>query len=188
MSDIDPAAFVEQLPDPESCWQLINNVDSLSAAMSDLLYETATKSKPCEQHMPTPKMTSAGVRWNFLKEQRDPRQLWRAINWNGTFEMAPDTVDTPSAKDFCTHYENLMNPDRKHPPAYQPVAPKYIPILDDPISPDEVENAIKSLNTNKAAGYDGVPPGLLKLLNTEYSGMLNTVEYSGYYSLRAFST
>ena len=25
MSDIDPAAFVEQLPDPESCWQLIND-------------------------------------------------------------------------------------------------------------------------------------------------------------------
>ena len=75
MSNIDPAAFVEQLPDPESCWQLINDVDSLSGAMSDLHYETATKSKPCEQHMPTTKMTSAGMRWNFLKEQRDPRQL-----------------------------------------------------------------------------------------------------------------
>ena len=65
MSDIDPAAFVEQLPDPESCWQLINDVDSLSAAMSDLLYETATKSKLCEQHMPTPKMTSTGVVGTF---------------------------------------------------------------------------------------------------------------------------
>ena len=138
---------------------------------------------------------SANFPWHPMKEQRDPRQLWRAaINWNGTFEMAPGTVDTPSDKDCCTHYENLMNPDRKHPPVYQRVAPKYIPILDDqgrtqdlwkggggaqrlPRAPQAqwfLEGpvwrpyAIKSLNTNKAAGYDGVPPGLLKLPNVQW--------------------
>ena len=44
----------------------------------------------------------------------------------------------------------------------------YIPILDDPIFPDEVITQIESLKPNKACGIDGIPPGILKLLNDEW--------------------
>ena len=40
----------------------------------------------------------------------------------------------------------------------------YIPILDDPISYDEVKRQIKRLKSNKAGGPDGIPPGLFRML------------------------
>ena len=40
----------------------------------------------------------------------------------------------------------------------------YVPILDDPITVQEVNEQVKDLKSEKAAGVDGVPPGVLKLL------------------------
>ena len=38
------------------------------------------------------------------------------------------------------------------------------PLLDDPIQEIEVDQQISRLNAGKAAGPDGVPPGVFKLL------------------------
>ena len=40
----------------------------------------------------------------------------------------------------------------------------YIPVLDDPILPQEVQDQVKRLKCSKACGPDGVPPGIFKLL------------------------
>ena len=42
-------------------------------------------------------------------------------------------------------------------------------------SPDEVEQAITNLHQNKAAGCDGIPPGILKLLNVQWIVLLTIV-------------
>ena len=44
----------------------------------------------------------------------------------------------------------------------------YIPVLDDPISPNEVDEALHKLKSNKASGHDGCPPGLLKYLTMSW--------------------
>ncbi len=44
----------------------------------------------------------------------------------------------------------------------------YIPLLDDEITPFEVETEIKWLKVNKAAGVDGISPRVLRLLPDEW--------------------
>lgn len=39
-----------------------------------------------------------------------------------------------------------------------------MPVLDDPILPQEVQNQVKRLVCSKACGPDGVPPGIFKLV------------------------
>jgi len=69
--------------------------------------------------------------------------------------------------DFCSYYEQLLSSGMSI-LDYSPEEPKYEPILDDPIHPHEVDLCIKRLKANKAAGVDGVPPGLLKLLDDSW--------------------
>ncbi len=44
----------------------------------------------------------------------------------------------------------------------------YIPVLDDDITPEEVQSCINRLDKTKAAGADGVQPGLLGLTPAEW--------------------
>ena len=64
-----------------------------------------------------------------------------------------------------THFKLLFNPDPHQQLQLQiPSSDIYIPVLDDKIHPEEVDNQIKQLKSNKASGVDGVPPGILKFL------------------------
>ena len=44
----------------------------------------------------------------------------------------------------------------------------FIPVLDSDITPGEVDDQVKRLKSNKAAGCDGVPPGILKWLSNTW--------------------
>ena len=57
------------------------------------------------------------------------------------------------------------------PPRHQ----RYIPILDDPIDVSEVFRCTKKLRPNKAAGSDGIPPGVLKVLPDHWIILLTTI-------------
>ena len=65
-----------------------------------------------------------------------------------------------------------------------PALPKYVPILDDPFDPYEIEKTIKKLEAKKAPGLDGIPPGLLKLLDDDWlitiTAIFNSVFESSY--------
>ena len=52
---------------------------------------------------------------------------------------------------------------------------KYMPVLDDPIQPSEVELAMKQLKVNKASGIDGLSPGLLKYVPINWILLLCTL-------------
>ena len=62
-----------------------------------------------------------------------------------------------------------------------------IPVLDDPISPNEVQIQIKKLKGNKACGPDGVPPGVFKILPIEWvlyiSTLFNNIFLPGTYPI-----
>ena len=119
----------------------------------------------------TTNVNNAHTRWEKVLSSKDSRQLWQSINWKGTFDTPLDCLETPSDDDFCEYFQNLLNPSEQSPdpPVLQvPDSGTYMPILDDPIDPNEIDVSIKQLKSNKAAGADGMPPGVLKLFNDEW--------------------
>ena len=103
--------------------------------------------------------------------------MWQSINWRGEFDTPPDRLTAPSDEAFCEYFQGLLNPSMADPHCDHQLAPVpssgvYIPVLDDPIDPSEVDASIKQLKSNKAAGTDGAPPGVLKLLTVEWIVLL----------------
>ena len=116
---------------------------------------------------------------------QDPKALWKAIDWSGSFQATPDIQGTPTDKQFCKHYEKLLNPPGPQDGVlYEPQEEKYVPVLDDEITPNEVEAQIKKLHADKAPGCDGIWSGLLKHLCDAWIILLtflfNTVFLGGY--------
>ncbi len=73
----------------------------------------------------------------------------------------------PTDLDFFKHYDILLNPEPRDDPVYTPDTLKYIPVLDDPISLIEGDDATNVMKQNTSAGGDWVPPGVLKLFTAE---------------------
>jgi hypothetical protein len=173
MVSVDTVAFSENIPPPDDLWSTSQNLDSLCSKISDTIYTTAARcKKQCMTHVGGERVDmgfiSASVRWNRILESKDCKQLWRSINWSGDFESPPDCHTHPDDMAFCQFYETLLCPHDDQSFHFEPTAPKYIPIMDDPITPGEVADCIKLLKADKAAGVDGVAPGLLKLLDEEW--------------------
>jgi hypothetical protein len=110
--------------------------------------------------------------WNALLMTHDSKALWKKINWNGTISNGL-TKERPSDSTFKDHFEALLNP-----PNAQPIeVPNardfpYLPVTDDPINPNEVIKALKTLKSNKSGGPSGVPPGLLKHLPDNWIALI----------------
>ena len=163
MENIDKQKFMDIIPSVETFWNEFPSVDVLSNALSETLYNTAEETEVLSLHSENTNLVSCQARWIKILQNNDPRQLWQSINWNGTFSCPNDVLCQPSDEAFCEHYQDLLNPDGIN-LDYQPVRPKYVPLLDDPIAPREVDDCLRQLKANKAAGIDGTAPGLLKLL------------------------
>ena len=128
-------------------------------------------------------LKTATKRWNKILQYADHKSLRRAINWAGTFDTIPNQNVTPSDREFCDHYEKLL----KSHESIQNFVPEnniYILVLDNDITVDEVNEQIKRLKMNKAAGCDGLAPGILKLLNVTWIMLLTflfNVVFNGHY-------
>ena len=170
MYNLDSNKFKEHLPPTDTLWDVNQDVANLCDVITETLYNTAVKSKmDVKQPMSVKsKHENAQSRWNYLVQHGDSRQIWQSINWHGEFDNPGDISSRPSDLEFCDHYEHLLNPNPETITEYVSEQPKYIPVLDDPISPGEVDDCIKTLKQNKAAGHDGIPPGVLKLLNIDW--------------------
>ena len=186
-SSVSPPLFKQSLPEPSPEWSSIADVNSLATKVADTLYDTAVLAKPPIQHpeRDTNPAKSAHERWIKLVNSQDSRAIWKAIDWNGKLTTEPNTQDSPSDAEFCKHYDKLMNPPvPSSEKEYVPDCHRYIPILDDPFTPDEVSDCIKDLKSNKAPGVDGVPPGVLKFLSVHWlllvTFLFNCVFYGSY--------
>ena len=117
---------------------------------------------------------------------KDPRMIWRAIDWGGDFDAPHDTNETPTDREFAEHFERLLNPEEGPVAIDIPQTDIYIPILDDDITPNEVEKEIQRLKPGKAAGPDGIGPGILRLIPDAWiiliTCLLNIV-FTGVYPL-----
>ena len=173
---IDQPSFKALLPQPPQHLFTCNDVNFLASSISDTLYQTASEAK-LPPHVPNrndPGCTTSHQRWTKLIKSGDSKAIWKSIDWKGKFTTSPDTKETPNDQEFCRHYDQLMNPPVAE-PQYIPTHPLYIPVLDDPISPNEVHECIKNLNPSKAAGIDGVAPGVFKLLSAQWIILLTVL-------------
>ena len=183
---IGPGKVYSNPPETTELWK-ISDPGLLCNEIAERLYCTAKAAKLPRQQSTTFTPTTTHQRWQFLLKNGDAKQIWRAIGWHGSFDVPHDKKNMPSDREFCAYYESLLQDNGNvtgNISEFEPSKNIYIPVLDDPISPCEVENAIKCLKQNKAPGTDGVPPGILKLLSDDWTLLLthlfNHIFSSGY--------
>ena len=187
LRSIDTAKFCENIVAADDLWKESGDIDTFCAKIENALYEAATLSE-CNQEITFEGLSppiNATERWNRILRYQDPKALWKAIDWSGSFQATPDIQGTPTDKQFCKHYEKLLNPPGPQDGVLnEPQEEKYVPVLDDEITPNELEAQIKKLHADKAPGCDGIWSGLLKHLCDDWIILLtflfNTVFLGGY--------
>ena len=186
---INHAEFLNALPPPNEEWYMSQDINFLAQSAASTLYAISRESKQPEFRLTaSSSYQNANQRWQKLLSSNDSREVWRAIDWNGSYKTSPDSQESPSDEEFCVHYDKLMNPPVSEPATdWEPPTPNYVPILDDPISPVEVDEGIASMKANKAAGVDGISPGVLKLLPAQwiifFTFLFNLV-FQGFYPIQ----
>ena len=154
MAEADPP----EIADGFDVATVINKVNSI-------LYSQATSAR-----LRRPNFTEGdvgtdvqGCRWDRLLKRGDSRHIWNAIGWNGRIDNS--TIQKPTDVEFQDHFEKLLNPMNTDPiDCTDMYNVPYMPVTDDPITPLEVEEALRGTKGDKSGGTSGVPPGLLKLL------------------------
>ena len=96
-------------------------------------------------------------RWKNLLERNDSSTIWKAINWKG--KISEKNTEQPKDEQFKLHFENLLNTDQGSVPDIDLTDSTHIPVLDNPFTLLELNNALKDMKTGKS--YTGICPGLL---------------------------
>ena len=153
----------------------------------NILYETVRDS-------PINSTISEGPRndrWQYILNSNDDKLLWKAVDWNGGINQK--TLQCPSDNDFKENLECLLNPEGVPELIVSDFQTDvYIPVLDDPIDPNEVSYVIdKQLNANKSPGIDGLSTGVFKCLPLQWiltlTVILNNVFVNVYPAQWAYS-
>ena len=125
-------------------------------------------------------------RWKKILDSNDNKLVWGAINWKGG--VSSTDCSRPSDNGFKIHFEGLLNPNNVIPDDSKEISTEgtpYIPVLDDPITLNELERAVNKLNSNKR--YKGVCPGLLRPLPSAWFvsllSVINMVFFGVFYPL-----
>lgn len=107
----------------------------------------------------------------------------RAINWKGEYDSTNKNDNCPSYEEFKVYYESTFNPHNNvRLSDCDFTINVLIPILDEPISPIEIQKQAKCLKPDKASGPYGVSPGIYKILPGQWFLLLATVFNNKFYS------
>ena len=141
-----------------------DDLNGTAESIANALYSASQQSTQQPEHPQTRHLHDENLKWKRFLDQNDAKALWHAIGWNGKLHTQP--TDCPSDKNFQTHFENLLNPVRDSDPleGLDFNQSPHIPVLDDPISVIEYDKAVKQMKPNKAAGCNGVSPGIFRIL------------------------
>ena len=162
-SSINSDYFVEKLPDPETLFMILHNADACEL-ITETIYGAARSARERPVVHEQQQFRNSVERWQKLVTLGDPKTIWRAIDWGGNLDVPGDMDEMPSEKNFSDHFEKLLNPADGPRDIVIPQTIMNVPVLDDDISPGEVENVIKRLKPGKSAGPDGISPGILHFI------------------------
>ena len=146
---------IEQFVDTDAVLQQVD------VTMSDCISRSRIESSVME---PNPQEN----RFRKLFETNDSKNIWKAINWSGSLASFKDTNQRPSDEEFKDYFQSLLNPSDAEPLILPPGNCPYVPVTDDPFTPEEIQNAIKQIKPDKSGGPSGVPPGCLKSLPVKW--------------------
>ena len=123
-----------------------------------------------------PGINQPSASWKSLADNNDARTIWNRIGWNGSIGNEPESCTSPpSDHEFKLHFEDLLNPADAEPIQSPNIQCPYLPVTDDAITPQEVEEAISTIKPDKSGGPSGIPPGVLKALPINWIWFLATV-------------
>lgn len=122
-------------------------------------------------------------RYEGLAEDKDDARVWKALNCKGEYcSSQKRSEQVPSDDDFRKHFEAVLHQTN--------VVGLFgintsVPVLDEPIWPDQVREQIKKLQVDKGCVPDGPAPGMLTLLTAEwiltltslFNNVFQSVEY-----------
>ena len=179
---INPDFFVAGIPVPETLYDM-NNVNTFNTNVVSVLYECAKESRAA---VVREEDDNSMDRWERLLRETDHKRVWQAINWKGNLETYDKSLVTPSDEEFKEYFGNDTNPGNVNVAEMGLIDTAVnIPLLDDPITPQEVVAQIARVKPDKACGPDGVPPGVFKLLPPNWilciATLFNLIFNSGSY-------
>ena len=159
-SHINPRCFLENL----SQYDLPSvdlEIESAVQSVSETLYDCATGSRSFTQPLQVDPTQS---RWDRLLDGNNDKQVWAAVNWRGELNVSnPCETICPTDEEFKVFFDQVLSSEE--PTSLDDISSNtHVPILDEPITELEVSAQVKKLKSEKAAGTDGVPPGIIKLL------------------------
>ena len=170
--DIDKDKFLQELSsvNPVPAQESIN---SSAVYFSNILYSCSMKSKVITQQQGYVDL-SVG-RWERLILNNNDEQIWRAIDWKGEYQQRSYTDTSPDDNEFKVMFEDMLNsPCEQNLLDEEYITNVSIPLLDDPIQPNEVLDQVKKMKVDKSCGPDGVSPGIFKLLPAQWILLLST--------------
>ena len=90
--------------------------------------------------------------YRAILQSKDDKKLWDKINWSGSLE-SKGAKGQPLTSELAEHFEELYQPppDEDVEQIKNLTSNVYIPITDDPITPDDISNAAKQM---KKGGWD----------------------------------
>ena len=162
----------------------VNNYEVAAELFTDTIYDCASNCKTSNVHTAPNHAVISDDRWENILNSNDDKLIWNSINWKCNIEE-PE-YEIPPDSNFQEHLETILNPeDGMQLDQDEYLSDVHIPVLNDPISPIEVEDVIhKQLKPNKGCGPDGIAPGLLRLLPIQWllnlTILLNCVFFNAY--------
>ena len=178
-TNIDPNEFQTALQNFDL--PSLHNIEDAATMVADVLYKCSVAAKHKDAVAHHPRISPEQNRWKRIMDTNDDKMLWNAINWRGEYMADNTSAEWPSDAEFQQHLEDLLNPpDADLLQDDSVTSDVYVPILDNPICPSEVDDVIqKQMKPNKGCGPDGISPGIFRLLPVQWimfiTSMLNCV-------------
>ena len=144
-------------PDPEA-----NNIVNALDTSFQIILKGANESKVNGPDIEINTWEQSNHRWKNLMESKDPKTIWGAINWKGDIDKR--STNCPDDEHFKIHFEELLNDSSNDSFEQDLEECPYIPILDDPFVPTELDVVMKDLKPGKS--FTGICPGLFAVLPT----------------------
>ena len=136
-----------------------DNIELCDKWLSQNIYESAISS----MNKFDKEWDMKDVRWKRLISTNDSKYIWNAINWKGDL-VSTNEGKTPSPIAFKHHFQKLLLTEEDEPIDNIDIkSSPYIPVLDDPITSNEIHSCVKEIKPNKANDTNGNSPGIIKL-------------------------
>ena len=159
-------------------------IDSAFSQLENSLYNTALQ---CRLQRPTfPNMTWISTaqdvncigeritdkeiqKWSKILSSCDLKQLWTEIDWKERSRL--DAIHYPSAEQLGSHFKKKATITEDDYFTANPI-PRFVPILDAPITINEIYNASKCLKENKTSADGWIPRMIKSVSGTLFSILL----------------